>query len=60
MPDEQFFSYMMARTSYFCFVLDQHAKLDFNSTSSLKQVCTSEWWVGFGQTEIFLSLALMY
>ena len=39
MPDEQFFSYMMARTSYICFVLDQHAKLDFNSASSLKQVC---------------------
>ena len=44
MPNEQFFSYIMARTSYIrwddndvLFVLDQHAKLDFNSVGSLKQ-----------------------
>jgi hypothetical protein len=39
-----FLSYFMARTSYIgwddediCFVLDQHAKLDFYSASYLKQ-----------------------
>jgi len=45
MPIQQFFSYIMARTSYFQWndddvhlVLDQHAELDlFNSASSLKQ-----------------------
>ena len=37
-------SYIMARTSYIeldddvCFVLDQHAKFDFYSASSLKQL----------------------
>ena len=43
-PNEQFFSCIMARASYIqwnddvvCFVLDQHAKLDFYSASSLKQ-----------------------
>jgi hypothetical protein len=45
-PNEQFFSYIMARTSYIQwndddddvqFVLDQHAELDFYSASSLKQ-----------------------
>ena len=42
--NEQFFSYIMARTSYICrdydlrFILDQHTWLDFHSaTSSLKQ-----------------------
>jgi hypothetical protein len=41
---EQFFSYIMARTSYIQrndddvgFVLDQNAVLDFYSTSSLKE-----------------------
>ena len=44
MPNEQFVSYVMARTSYIqwndgdiLFVLDQHAELDFYSASSLKQ-----------------------
>jgi hypothetical protein len=45
MPIQQFFSYIMVRTSYFqwddddevCFVLDQHTELDFYSASSLKQ-----------------------
>ena len=43
-PSEQFFSYIMWRTSYIwwddddvCFVLDQHTELDFNSANSLKQ-----------------------
>jgi hypothetical protein len=42
--NEQFFSYIMARTSYIqwndddvCFLLDLHAYLDFYSASSLKQ-----------------------
>ena len=44
---QQFFSYIMARTSYFSklqwdcdevrFVLDQHAELDFYRANSLKQ-----------------------
>jgi len=44
MPNEQLFSYILARTSYIQwndgdvrFVLDQHAELDFYSASSLKQ-----------------------
>ena len=51
MPNQQCFSHVMARTSYrgtfnemmdddddkVRFGLDQHAELDFNSTSSLKQ-----------------------
>jgi hypothetical protein len=44
MPIQQFFSYIMARSTYFQwdddevrFVLDQHAELDFYSASSLKQ-----------------------
>jgi hypothetical protein len=44
MPTKQFFSYIMARTVNFQwdddevrFVLDQNAKLDFYSASSLKQ-----------------------
>ena len=44
MPNELFFSYIMARTSYIQrndddihFVLDKHAYLDFYSVSSLKQ-----------------------
>ena len=44
MPIQQFFSYIMARTSYIQwndgdirFVQDQHAEFDFFSTSSLKQ-----------------------
>jgi hypothetical protein len=44
MPIQQFFNYIMARTSYFQwdvdevrFVLDQYAELDFYSASSLKQ-----------------------
>jgi hypothetical protein len=44
MPIQQFFNYIMARTSYFLwdvdevrFVLDQYAELDFYSASSLKQ-----------------------
>jgi hypothetical protein len=44
MPNEQFFSYIMARTSYIQwndddvhFVLEQHAEFDFYSASSLKQ-----------------------
>jgi hypothetical protein len=43
-PNEQLFSYIMARTSYIqCndgdarFVLDQHAEFDFYSARSLKQ-----------------------
>jgi hypothetical protein len=42
-PNEQFCSHIMVRTSYFQrnddvrFVLDQHAELDFYSSSSLKQ-----------------------
>jgi len=39
-PIQQFFSYIIARTSYddeVRFVLDQHAELDFHSASSLKQ-----------------------
>jgi len=43
-PIQQFFSYIMARTSYYQwdddevrFILDQHAELDFYSASSLKQ-----------------------
>ena len=43
-PNEQFFSYIMARTSYIQWndgdvrsVLDQHAELDFYIASSLKQ-----------------------
>ena len=43
-PNEPFFSYITARTSYIRwydnnvhFVLDQHVKLDFDSASSLKQ-----------------------
>jgi hypothetical protein len=43
-PNETFFSYIMARTSYIrwdddniCFVLDQHALLDIDSARSLKQ-----------------------
>ena len=34
--NEQFFSYIMARTSV-RFVLDQHADFEFYSTSSMKQ-----------------------
>jgi len=44
MPNEQFFSYIVARTNYVlmrwwyvCFVLDQHTELNFCSVSSLKQ-----------------------
>ena len=45
MPIQQFFNYIMARTTYFQwddddevrFVLDQYAELDFYSASSLKQ-----------------------
>jgi hypothetical protein len=44
MPNEQFFSHIMVRPSYIqwndddiCFVLDQHADLDFYSAISLKQ-----------------------
>ena len=44
MPNEQFFSYIMTRTSCIqwndddaSFVLDQHAELDIYSASSLKQ-----------------------
>jgi hypothetical protein len=44
MPIQQFFRYIMARTSNYQwdadevhFVLDQHAELDFYSASSLKQ-----------------------
>ena len=44
MTIQQFFNYIMARTSYFQwdvdevrFVLDQYAELDFYSASSLKQ-----------------------
>ena len=48
MPNEQFFSYIMARTIYFqwdddddiCFVLDQHTLVLFYSASSLKQQYT--------------------
>jgi len=43
-PYEQFFSDIMARTSYIrwedddvCFAVDQHAKLDFYSAISMKQ-----------------------
>jgi hypothetical protein len=43
-PNEQFFSYIMARKSYIQWddddvrsVLDQHAELDFDIASSLKQ-----------------------
>ena len=40
-PSEQCFSYTMARRSFIsmrsCFVLDQNAKMDFYSASSLKQ-----------------------
>ena len=44
MPNEQFFRYFMERTSYIrwddhdvCFVIDQHADLDFYSASSMKR-----------------------
>ena len=44
MPNQQFFSYIMTRTSNIQwnydevrFLLDQHAKLDLYSASSLKQ-----------------------
>jgi hypothetical protein len=44
MPNMQFFSYIMVRTSYIQwddndihFVLDKHALLDFYSANSLKQ-----------------------
>ena len=40
MPNQQFFSYIVARTSYIlkrCFVLDHHAQLGFQRASLLKQ-----------------------
>jgi len=47
MPNEQFFIYIMMRTSYIRwddkdvhFVIEQHAQLDFCSASSLKQQST--------------------
>jgi len=46
-PNEQFFIYIMVRTSCIrcddndvCFILDQHAKLEFYSASSVKQQFT--------------------
>jgi hypothetical protein len=48
MPNEQFFSYLMARTSYVeqdnddCIVLDQHAWLDIYSARSLTQQSTGQ------------------
>ena len=48
MPNEQLFSYIIARTSYIqgnddggdvCSVQHQHAEFDFYSASSLKQQC---------------------
>ena len=55
MPDEEFFRYMMARTSYICFVLDQHGKLDFNSASSLKQQSAGRLVTPLGH--VFLNLS---
>ena len=57
MPIQQFFSYIMVRTSYFqwddddevCFVLDQHTELDFHRASSLKQQSTDRHVAPFGQ-----------
>ena len=47
MPNQQFFNYIMARTSYFPwdddevhFFLDQQAEFDFYSARSLKQQST--------------------
>jgi hypothetical protein len=48
MPIQQFCSYIMVRTSFqwdddeVCFVLDQHADLDFYSVNSLKQKSTDK------------------
>ena len=45
MPNEQLFSYIIARTNFIWwdddvrFEQDQHAELDFYSAISLKQVC---------------------
>jgi hypothetical protein len=46
MPNEQFLSYIMVRTSYIqwddiCFLLDQHVYLDFYGARSLKQQSVS-------------------
>ena len=66
---EQFFSYIMARTSYIQwndddvrFVLDQHAELDFYSASSLNQQSASRhvapighiFWFRVNQSVFFL------
>jgi hypothetical protein len=54
-PNEQFFSYIMARTSYIQwndddarFVLDQHAEFDLYSARSLKQQSVGRHVVPFG------------
>ena len=61
MPNEQFFSYIMARTSYIWwdddvrFVLDQHAYLDPYSDSSQKQQSMGKHVTPFGHIILILS-----
>ena len=63
MPIQQFFSYIMARTwvnfqwddDEVRFVLDQHAKLDFYSASSLKQQSAGRHIAPLGHINLILS-----
>jgi hypothetical protein len=67
MPIQKFFSYIMARTSYFQwdddefrFVLDQYADLDFYSAFTLKQQSTCRHVFEFDKVStnvIFLSMS---
>ena len=61
-PNEQCFSHIMARTSYIqwndgdvCFVLDQHAELDFYSAGSLKQQSADRHVAPLGHIILILS-----
>jgi hypothetical protein len=64
-PNEQFFTYIMPRTSNIFllddndddirFVLDQHAELDFYSASSLKQQSTAKHVDPLGHIILILS-----
>jgi len=58
MPKEQFSGYIIARKCYiWCdddvrFVLEQHAKLDFHSASSLKQHSEVRHFASFRQVTL--------
>jgi hypothetical protein len=64
MPNEQFFSCIMARTffdesNYVCFVLDQHTLLDFPSASSLKEQAVGWYVVSLWHINLILSQPVM-